>query len=92
MKHLGNGRFQDADGRVYQWDGPDQPPPCSKCEEELADGRDGLCSFCREDAPRPTPPPAAPARPHSREQYLAKFRPELRAELEACRPKLTRAA
>jgi hypothetical protein len=50
MRHLGQGLYEDVDGRRYQWDGPDDLADCSCCEAEPADYEDGLCSFCREDS------------------------------------------
>ncbi|HEU4619514.1 MAG TPA: hypothetical protein VFV10_15865 [Gammaproteobacteria bacterium] len=53
MRDLGNGRFEDVEGRIHTIDAEDAfyetLERCLSCEHELADGEDGICSFCRED-------------------------------------------
>lgn len=48
-RHIGDGRFVCADGQIYEYEA-EVPDWCSTCEEERADGSDGLCAFCRHDA------------------------------------------
>lgn len=77
MRYLGDGIYEDAEGRRYEWDSSDaQPDPCASCEEEFADGEDGICSFCREEE--------AVAATYARPAGVGKpTRAEMQARLEA---------